>query len=173
MIRIHTGDGNGYVAAVKWPAGDRMSQRRVESVVLIFDRLVLDVANLERSVRFYTDTLDFQVVNASPWAGHRTSLLQLGALHLFLLEQPGEGPSRYQLPKAGPVIGLSEVRIESRADVLQRAGADIVQPLTQSPWGGRSLLLRDPDGYLIMIQEPREERDAPPQVVADSPPPQP
>ena len=85
--------------------------------MLIFDRLVLDVANLESSVRFYTDTLDFQVVNASDWAGHRTSVLQLGAFHLFLLEQPTEGQSRYQLPKAGPVIGLSEVRIEARAEV--------------------------------------------------------
>lgn len=141
-------------------------------VVLIFDRLVLDVANVERSVRFYTDTLDFQVVNASSWAGHRTSLLQLGAFHLFLLEQPDEGPARYQLPKAGPVIGLSEVRIEARAEAIQRAAVDIVQPLTQSPWGGRSLLLRDPDGYLIMIQEPREERDSSPQVIADSPPPE-
>lgn len=127
--------------------------------MLIFDRLVLDVANLERSVRFYTDTLDFQVVNASDWAGHRTSVLQLGAFHLFLLEQPSEGQTRYQLPKAGPVIGLSEVRIEARAEALERATADIVQPLTSSPWGGRSLLLRDPDGYLIMIQEPREEPD--------------
>jgi catechol 2,3-dioxygenase-like lactoylglutathione lyase family enzyme len=142
------------------------------SVVLIFDRLVLDVANLERSVRFYTDTLDFQVVNASSWAGHRTSLLQLGAFHLFLLEQPGDGPSRYQLPKAGPVIGLSEARIEARAEALERASVDMVQPLTISPWGGRSLLLRDPDGYLIMVQEPREERDDPPQVIADSPPPE-
>lgn len=140
--------------------------------MLIFDRLVLDVANLEQSVRFYTDTLDFQVVNASSWAGHRTSLLQLGAFHLFLLEQPGDGPSRYQLPKAGPVIGLSEARIEARAEALERASVDIVQPLTHSPWGGRSLLLRDPDGYLIMIQEPREERDDPPQVIADSPPPE-
>jgi catechol 2,3-dioxygenase-like lactoylglutathione lyase family enzyme len=130
------------------------------SVVLIFDRLVLDVANLESSVRFYTDTLDFQVVNASDWAGHRTSVLQLGAFHLFLLEQPTEGQSRYQLPKAGPVIGLSEVRIEARAEALQRAAVDVVQPLTESPWGGRSLLLRDPDGYLIMIQEPREELDS-------------
>ncbi len=129
-------------------------------MVLIFDRLVLDVADLERSVRFYTDTLDFQIVNASDWAGHRTSVLQLGAFHLFLLEQPTEGQARYQLPKAGPVIGLSEVRIEARAEALQRAAADIVQPLTQSPWGGRSLLLRDPDGYLIMIQEPRDEADS-------------
>jgi catechol 2,3-dioxygenase-like lactoylglutathione lyase family enzyme len=152
--------------------GCPLAAAKGKSVVLIFDRLVLDVANLEKSVRFYTDTLDFQVVNASSWAGHRTSLLQLGAFHLFLLEQPGDGPSRYQLPKAGPVIGLSEARIEARAEALERAGVDIVQPLTLSPWGGRSLLLRDPDGYLIMIQEPREERDDPPQVIADSPPPE-
>lgn len=139
-------------------------------MVLIFDRLVLDVANLERSVRFYSDSLDFQVVNANPWAGHRSSLLQLGAFHLFLLEQPAEGSSRYHLPKAGPVIALSEVRIEARAEALQRASADIVQPLTQSPWGGRSLLLRDPDGYLIMIQEPREELDGAAQAMANNPP---
>jgi catechol 2,3-dioxygenase-like lactoylglutathione lyase family enzyme len=151
--------------------GGDFAAAKGRSVVLIFDRLVLDVADLERSVRFYTDTLDFQVVNASAWAGHRTSVLQLGAFHLFLLEQPAEGPSRYQLPKAGPVIGLSEVRIEARSEALQRASADIVQPLTQSPWGGRSLLLRDPDGYLIMIQEPREGIEVPQPSISDIPPP--
>lgn len=160
--------GAGQLWGRRRPVGCRREGLRV---VLIFDRLVLDVANLERSVRFYTDTLDFQVVNANPWAGHRASLLQLGAFHLLLLEQPDEGASRYQLPKAGPVLGLSEVRIEARAESLERSGAEILQGLTHSPWGGRSLLLRDPDGYLIMIQEPHEERGDLPQVIADSPPP--
>jgi catechol 2,3-dioxygenase-like lactoylglutathione lyase family enzyme len=122
--------------------------------VLVFDRLVLDVDNLERSLRFYTEVLDFQVVGNGAWSGSRTAILQLGAFHLLLLEQPREPGMDYQLPKSGPVIGLSEVKLEARATALQRAGVTIVAPLRPSASGSLSLLISDPDGYLIMLQEP-------------------
>lgn len=124
--------------------------------MLVFDRLVLDVTNLEQSLHFYTEVLDFQVVGDTRWQGHRTAILQLGAFHLLLLEQQREGASEYQLPKSGPVIGLSDSKVEARAESLQRAGIELVAPLTESPWGERSMMILDPDGYLIMIQEPRD-----------------
>jgi uncharacterized glyoxalase superfamily protein PhnB len=121
--------------------------------VLIFDRLVLDVADLDRAVVFYTETLDFERVTTAQWAGHRTALLQLGAFHLLLLEQPGsENP--LHLPKAGPVMTLCDTRIVDRYDAMQRRGIEIMTPLRESPWGGQSFLLRDPDGYLVIVQEP-------------------
>lgn len=122
--------------------------------MLVFDRLVLDVADLDLAQRFYTEVLDFKVVGQNEWQGHRTVILQLGAFHVLLLEQ---SPSRasFQIPKAGPVMGLADGRIEARAADLQRVGVDIVAPLAPSPWGERSMMIRDPDGYLIMIQEPR------------------
>lgn len=121
--------------------------------VLIFDRLVLDVADLDRSTRFYSEALDFQPVVASEWLGHPTRLLQLGAFHLLLLEQP-DSSNPLNLPKAGPVMTLSEAHIEDLYDALDGAGVEIIAPLRDSPWGGRSFLLRDPDGYLLIIQEP-------------------
>lgn len=121
--------------------------------VLIFDRLVLDVANLERSVRFYTELLDFQSVSAGDWLGHQTRLLQLGAFHLLLLEQPGT-TNPLNLPKAGPLMTLSEARIDDLFEGLERADVEIVSPLRDSPWGSRSFLMRDPDGYLLIVQEP-------------------
>jgi catechol 2,3-dioxygenase-like lactoylglutathione lyase family enzyme len=121
--------------------------------VLIFDRLVLDVADLERSVSFYTERLDFQSVSAGDWLGHQTRLLQLGAFHLLLLEQPGTS-NPLNLPKAGPLMTLSEARIDDLYDALEQAGIEIVSPLRDSPWGSRSFLVRDPDGYLLIIQEP-------------------
>jgi hypothetical protein len=33
-------------------------------------------------------------------------------------------------------------------------GIDVLAPLAESPLGGRSFLIRDPDSYLIVIQEP-------------------
>lgn len=121
--------------------------------MLIFDRLVLDVADLERARRFYSEVLDFQVVTVADWLGHRTALLQLGSLHLLLLEQPGSS-NPLNLPKSGPVVTLSDTRIEDRYHALERSGIEILAPLAVSPWGGRSFLLRDPDSYLIVIQEP-------------------
>jgi len=126
--------------------------------VLIFDRLVLDVADLERAVAFYIESLDFDRVSSAEWLGHRTALLQLGAFHLLLLEQPGsENP--LHLPKSGPVVTLCDTRIDDRFDALQRRGVEIMTPLRDSPWGGRSFLLRDPDGYLVIVQEPIGEQE--------------
>jgi uncharacterized glyoxalase superfamily protein PhnB len=124
--------------------------------LLIFDRLVLDVANLDRAIQFYAQILDFQTVSRSEWMGHQTGLLQLGLLHLLLLEQPGSA-NPLNLPKSGPIITLSDSRIEDRYHDIERAGIEILAPLAESPWGGRSFLLRDPDNYLIVIQEPNAE----------------
>ena len=126
------------------------------STVLVFDRLVLDVADLDLAKRFYSEVLDFDVAGQQEWEGHRTVILQLGAVHLLLLEQRTPSTASYKLPKAGPVIGRSDGRIEARAAQLERVGVDIVAPLAPSPWGERSMMIRDPDGYLIMIQEPRQ-----------------
>ncbi len=125
--------------------------------MLVFDRLILDVADLDRSLRFYTDSLDFQVAGGRDWEGHRTAVLQLGAFHLLLFEQPRAAGSSYQIPKSGPVIGLADPRIDARAAALQRSGVEIVAPLGPSPWGDRSMMIRDPDGYLVMIQEPHDD----------------
>ncbi len=124
-------------------------------IVLVFDRLVLDVADLDLSKRFYSEILDFEVAGEQEWEGHRTVILQLGAFHILLLEQRGLTASQYKIPKAGPVIGLADGRIEARAEQLERVGVDVVAPLAPSPWGERSMMIRDPDGYLIMIQEPQ------------------
>ena len=121
--------------------------------MLIFDRLVLDVSDLDRAIQFYAQILDFQTVTRSEWMGHQTGLLQLGLLHLLLLEQPGSA-NPLNLPKSGPIITLSDSRIEDRYHDIERAGIEILAPLAESPWGGRSFLLRDPDNYLIVIQEP-------------------
>lgn len=125
--------------------------------MLIFDRLVLDVADLDRATAFYVDTLDFQRLTTADWLGHRTALLQLGAFFVHLLEQPNSS-NPLQLPKSGPVMTLADSRIEERYDALRRARVEILAPLRESPWGGRSFLLRDPDGYVIVIQEPRSEQ---------------
>jgi predicted enzyme related to lactoylglutathione lyase len=130
--------------------------------MLIFDRLVLDVEDLDRALHFYTQALDFQVVTLGDWLDNRTALIQLGALHMLLLEQPGSA-NPLQLPKSGPVITLSDVRIVDRFEIVERMGVEVLAPMAQSPWGGRSFLIRDPDSYLIVIQEPagqlpRDER---------------
>ena len=135
--------------------------------MLVFDRLVLDVENLDRSLRFYTEELDFQVAGQLSWEGHRTVILQLGAFHVLLLEQPRQ-QSAYHLPKAGPVLGLADAKIEARSAALERAGVDIISGLKPSPWGGRSMMILDPDGYLIMIQEPRAAPDELTRVVAEA-----
>jgi uncharacterized glyoxalase superfamily protein PhnB len=55
---------------------------------------------------------------------------------------------------------LSDTNIEARYLTIERLGIELLAPLAESPWGGRSFLIRDPDNYVIVIQEPGgEQRD--------------
>ena len=50
--------------------------------MLIFDRLVLDVSNLDRAIQFYAQVLDFQMVTRSEWMGHQTEAMRKRYRHL-------------------------------------------------------------------------------------------
>jgi lactoylglutathione lyase len=121
---------------------------------------MLCVRDIDRSIAFYRDVLDFEVTQEWSWiaavegAGHRVYLLSEGT--------PTEDePDAWLVPRAER--GRGSVTLVLRVDdcdaayeaVRARGGAFVTRPETPR-WGGRRCFLNDPDGYLVEIEQPRE-----------------
>jgi catechol 2,3-dioxygenase-like lactoylglutathione lyase family enzyme len=119
---------------------------------------MLVVADLDRSAAFYRDRLDFELREEHPGL----VLLTLGPMLLYLVE-----PSEPTSDKPG--VALAVTNAPDRASVnlvfrvadcraahteLARRGVAFLSPPQQPPWGGWRCFARDPDGYLIEIEEP-------------------
>ena len=118
---------------------------------------MLAVADVERSLDYYRDRLGFEEVEYP-----NIPLLRCGGMLLHLVEvspptadkpdvtlaPPGE-------PEASPVVLVFEVDDAERvyAD-LRRRGVAFLTPPRRPPWGGLRCFARDPDGYLIEIEQP-------------------
>ncbi len=68
--------------------------------------------------------------------------------------QPGAQISLMTRDETAPVIPDASVQVDDvdacHAAAL-RAGAEIVHPLKNEPWGVRRFFLRDPDGHVINV----------------------
>jgi catechol 2,3-dioxygenase-like lactoylglutathione lyase family enzyme len=120
---------------------------------------ILAVSNIDRSLRFYVDTLGFAVdatYSDPPYAtltrdGVRLSLAEQGHA---AEDRPGvmivvpEDPS-----KANVVLVLE---VEDCMAIYRQLQDDEVRFLAEPyhpPWGGHRFFCIDPDGYLVEIEE--------------------
>jgi len=119
---------------------------------------MLCVRDLDRSVAFYRDVLGFQVTQEWPWiaavelAGHR--------LYLFTESEPTEDkPDAWLVPQEEPARGsvIVVLRVDdcdASFDLVRRRGGNFLTPPKEPPWGGKRCFLRDPDGYLLELEQP-------------------
>ena len=113
------------------------------------------VADVARSVAFYTGQLGFTLEHQQPPAFANVSL---GALHV-LLSGPGASGSRpmpdgrSQEPGGWNRIVLRIVDLPSRMDALKTAGVRFRNEMESGP-GGRQVQIEDPDGNPIELFEP-------------------
>jgi catechol 2,3-dioxygenase-like lactoylglutathione lyase family enzyme len=121
---------------------------------------ILAVADVERSAAFYRDRLGFAVeaeYDDPPYA-----TLELAGTRLSLAEQghpaedrPGvtmvvpEDPSR--LP-AMLVLEVADCR--GTYERLRQEGVEFLAEPYSPPWGGSRSFARDPDGYLVELEQP-------------------
>lgn len=113
--------------------------------------VTLGVADLERSIRFYSDVLGLARLNDHA----EVAFYELGRTWLALyprhllaadagVPDDGSGFPRFAL--------AHNVRTEGEVDALlaqvAAAGARIVKPAQQADWGGRTGYFADPDGFL-------------------------
>jgi catechol 2,3-dioxygenase-like lactoylglutathione lyase family enzyme len=113
--------------------------------------VTLGVADLARSVRFYTEVLGLVRLDDHP----EVAFFELGRTWLALYPRPllaadagvaddGAGFARFSL--------AHNVRTPEEVDALlaqvAAAGAQVVKPAQQADWGGRTGYFADPDGFL-------------------------
>jgi glyoxylase I family protein len=119
-----------------------LAQCKLETVVFF-------VAQLERSIGFYRDTLGLTVERME---GHDGPLAtaQAGAVSLVFIERPA---------KAGdsPVVVFTlDGGIDDCADHLAAHGVEIVVPVSEAPDGGLTLDFADPDRNLLSLYQPAD-----------------
>jgi catechol 2,3-dioxygenase-like lactoylglutathione lyase family enzyme len=108
-------------------------------------RVVPDLASksLTTAQTFYRDVLGLQPVMDHGW--------------IVTLADPGRPNCQINLmthDETAPVIPEVSIEVDD-LDACHaaavRAGAQIVHPLTDEPWGVRRFFVRDPDGHIINI----------------------
>jgi len=117
------------------------------------DYLVLIVSDLDRSLRFYTDTLGLQL-------GHRAgdyAQLDTGATRIALYDRRAMAEllerELHAPQSSAPAfeIGFRVPDVDAAYERLVTAGAEPVAPPRDRDWGQRTAYIADPDGYLIEL----------------------
>jgi catechol 2,3-dioxygenase-like lactoylglutathione lyase family enzyme len=50
-----------------------------------------------------------------------------------------------------PEVSIQVDDVDRAYELAQQAGAEIVHPLTDEPWGVRRFFVRDPDGHVVNV----------------------
>ncbi|GAB7193540.1 hypothetical protein NUM3379_42500 [Kineococcus sp. NUM-3379] len=118
-------------------------------------------ADLERTVRFYTDVLGFDLVQDDRPAGGRYVALVRDEVRIGAAEHSRTGGELHRLPPAGVELVLEVDDLAGERDRVLAAGGVLAADLALQPWGLRDVRLTDPDGYLLRLTDrrPRDEPD--------------
>jgi predicted enzyme related to lactoylglutathione lyase len=125
-------------------AMETTARRSIPAAVdVLASRILLHPRDVERSVRFYRDTLGLAIFRE--WA-HGTVFF-LGAGLLEISGQSAEPPS-------GAIRLLLQVRdVDAEWRRLASAGVAIETPPERKPWGLIEMTARDPDGLALVLVE--------------------
>jgi len=124
-------------------------------LIVGFHGVRYQVADIARSVAFYTNTLGFKLKHQQPPA---FAAVSFGALTI-LLSGPGASGSRHmpdgsrQQPGGWNRIVLEVRDLESLLGQLKKEHLQLRNEMEKGP-GGKQILLEDPDGNPIELFEP-------------------
>lgn len=110
--------------------------------------LSLTVKDVATSLRWYVDTLGFSVDHRNEADGVlRTVVLSAGAVRVLLnLDDGAKGWDR--IKGAGLALNFAtEQDVDAIAARIKSAGYAIDSEPADRPWGARSFLVTDPDGF--------------------------
>lgn len=99
----------------------------------------LPVASMERSARYYTETLGF----TRQWAFPDIISISRGDVAIFF---------RKTEERIVPQIHwIFSEDVDATYNEMQEAGATIVEPIDNKPWGLRQFTIEDPDGHRFHV----------------------
>ena len=110
-------------------------------------RVLVRPTDIERSFRFYAETLGLHVYREWSSGSTRGVVFFLGGGFLELSGSSRAGASE----SVGVWLQVRDV--DAVGEELEEAGVDIIEVPTDKPWGLREMQIRDPDGLSIVIVE--------------------
>jgi predicted enzyme related to lactoylglutathione lyase len=125
--------------------------------------LQLAVADLDTTEAFYGGILELPVSRAlTAWGGPEYLVMSAGGWELIFVEEDAVVRTHPVLeerldifPKGvGMTLHFRVTEIEDVADAIEEEGLEILYPLEEKPYGMKELWCFDPDGYLVMLEEP-------------------
>lgn len=127
-----------------------------------FSLTALNVADLDRAVRFYVGALGFTEGDRFSSAGFDAAIVRAGTSGLELMVPTGEAAGRPR--EHGQMFGklvLSVDDVEARTASAAGHGGEVVMPATEVAQFGMIIgMVRDPDGYLVeMTQRLRQQNE--------------
>jgi uncharacterized glyoxalase superfamily protein PhnB len=119
-------------------------------------RSVLAVRDLQVSTRFYTDVLGFRrdPIEASGW-----SFLSRDSFKVMLGECRDDVPAS-ETGSHSYFVHVLVDGVDALHEELSSRGAEVISPLTDTPWGLREFVIRTPDGHRLVFGEPVPDADA-------------
>jgi predicted enzyme related to lactoylglutathione lyase len=122
----------------------------------IFANLILDVQDLDRSIAFYSGLLSLPLMRQDAWEGHRLAYLSTGKTEILLLQQPMSEQNPGLERSGGLVIKFEVNDLPVVAKRLQAKRIKVLRDLEMAPFGERTFLVADPDGYAVLLSEPSD-----------------
>jgi lactoylglutathione lyase len=121
------------------------------SSIRSLDYTIIYVRDLAAMRRFYGDVMGFRLVRelGGAWFEYQVgaNVLALALPHITRDDPPvPKGAAALQL-----AFRVAPRAVDACAAELAAAGALIVSPPADQPWGHRTLFFRDPDGNLLEI----------------------
>ncbi|MGB6153106.1 MAG: VOC family protein [Pricia sp.] len=119
------------------------------------NRLLTNIcsADLTASKNFYTKLFDFKVDYDSDWFVHLMSKDK--QLELGLMDRTHKlVPTAYQNPPNGFYITFVVDNVDELFETAKSEGFEIVEKPSDTFYGQRRLLLKDPDGSLVDVSSP-------------------
>ena len=138
-------------------------QSPIDGLTFRIHHTMLPVADLERSIDFYTRLLGMALMGRRHNEARRTDVAHVGygdrATQPSLeITKDASGAAPARIGPTGIHVAIHTNDVRRLCTILEREGVDIAQPPTGRP-GSRNLTawIRDPDGHEIELQERHPE----------------
>ena len=117
------------------------------SLVYPIQSIILPSTDIERHVAFYCEGLDFDRIDGLTLQEHGIVAVARGATEIAFgpVDERAEGP--------GAVICLHVPSVQPWYERAQEKELPIIEDLTDQPWGVRSFIVEDPEGFRVLVAE--------------------